>query len=149
MVTNQRIAITSPAGCWTYSQLLGASVKIKSLSVSSGLFGYDEDATYTISDIKFSLDQSGNSYAVILLDGISDKYFVWNDLEVVSLSTILYTQAICNKFCSGGSLCGYGLGSSWETETPTCIIDPEAYEDGDSLDGTDYGYTIEDGDVLG
>lgn len=102
-----KIAVTSPSGLWDYQNLIGASVRIKSLPIKSGIFNFDSDSTYQIEDIRFRVSRTGRSYASIKLGGIDSREFVWKDLEVIGLRMPLWSPAICGKFCAGNAICGY------------------------------------------
>ena len=79
--------MTSPVGTWEPSQLIGAKVKVKSMSLRSSLFGFDSDSIYVITDIGFRMSKLGKAYGVVYLDGFGTKEFVWKDLEILSLDT--------------------------------------------------------------
>lgn len=117
MKTSRFIATTSPSGLWKYAQLIGSSVKIKSLSVSSDLFGFDSDSLHTISDIGFRVNRYGKSFAVIKLADIPEREFVWKDLEIIGLKFCTYYPAVCGTFCSDWSICGYNI-----TSIPSSIV---------------------------
>jgi hypothetical protein len=109
---NRRIAVTSPAGNWDYYQLLGASVKVSSLSVSKSMFGYDETQTYLIKDIKIRINSFGQCFSSIYLEGI-DTPFVWKDLELVGLDLFMYPPSICSDcLLCGQAICGYEVDST-------------------------------------
>ena len=115
----KRIAITDPMGVWEYSQMIGATVHIKSLAVGRGFFAFDDTANYIIEDIKVRISNYGKCESSIYLKGIS-KPFAWKDLEVTGVDLSLYPPAICHKFCCGETLCGYGLDIPTEkTEVAT------------------------------
>lgn len=79
------IHITSPAGVWGYDDLIGATVRVKSSSVSSGLFSVDSSSEYRIKSISFGLDiDTGKLVTIIRLDGLDGEY-VWKDLELLKL----------------------------------------------------------------
>ena len=79
------IHITSPAGVWGYDDLIGAIVRVKSSSVSSGLFSVDSSSEYRIKSVRFRLDMdTGKLVTIIGLDGLDDEY-VWKDLELLRL----------------------------------------------------------------
>lgn len=79
------IHITSPAGVWGYEDLIGATVRVKSSSVSSGLFSVDSSSEYRIKSIRFRLDiDTGKLVTIIGLDGLDGEY-VWKDLELLRL----------------------------------------------------------------
>jgi hypothetical protein len=103
-----RVKVTSPSGLWDYQSLLGASVKIKSLSVKAG-FAYDGNSTYQIKSIGFRMSSIGKSYTVITLDGLPGKEFVWKDLEIIGLRIPMWKPAMCGMFCAGEAICGYGV----------------------------------------
>lgn len=115
MIRNTRnIAVTSPSGCWSMSQLLGAKVKISSLSTSSGLFSYDSNSLYTISDIKFRISKStGKAITSIYLNEIPQRTFAWKDLEIVSLGYGFCGESVVGCFTVGEMTCG--LNSISET----------------------------------
>lgn len=80
-----RIHLTSPAGVWGYDDLIGATVRVKSSSVSSGLFSVDSSSEYRIKSISFRLDiDTGKLVTIIGLDGLDGEY-VWKDLELLRL----------------------------------------------------------------
>ena len=103
--------ITSPAGVWDYSSLLGASVKIKSLPVKFG-FAFAADELYRIEDIGFRVSRNGQLYTAVRLAGVKDREFVWKDLEVVGLRMPIWSSAWCGLFCAGNALCGYTKSAS-------------------------------------
>lgn len=140
MKTTRFIALTSPAGLWTPRHLVGAVVRIKSTSVSSGLFGYDSESLYKIADIGFRISKTGKSFAVIRLEGITDREFTWKDLEILSITTNIYQRAVCGQFCVSNSLCGYRVSTGVE----------DTVEDGDNLTNRDEISTVpeDDGDLL-
>lgn len=143
-----RIRATSPLGLWKFAQLIGSSVKIKSLSVSSGPFGFSSDSLHTISDIGFRVNRFGKSFTVIRLADIPEREFTWKDLEIVGLKFCTYCPAICGTFCSDGSISGYnttstaanGNGNGIDTSSmrdklkELLIRDDLINEDGDTLD---------------
>lgn len=79
------IHLTSPAGVWGYDDLIGATVRVKSSSVSSGLFSVDSSSEYKVKSISFRLDiDTGKLVTIIGLDGLDGEY-VWKDLELLRL----------------------------------------------------------------
>ena len=65
------IHLTSPAGVWGYDDLIGAIVRVKSSSVSSGLFSVDSSSEYRIKSVRFRLDiDTGKLVTIIGLDGL-------------------------------------------------------------------------------
>lgn len=79
------IHLTSPAGVWGYEDLIGAIVRVKSSSVSSGLFSVDSSSEYRIKSVRFRLDiDTGKLVTIIGLDGLGGEY-VWKDLELLRL----------------------------------------------------------------
>lgn len=79
------IHITSPAGVWGYEDLIGATVRVKSRSIGSGLFSVDSSSEYKIKSINFRLDiDTGKLVTIIRLDGLDGEY-VWKDLELLKL----------------------------------------------------------------
>lgn len=113
-----RIKVTSPSGLWDYQSLLGASVKIKSLSVKSG-FAYDGNSTYLIKSIGFRMSSIGKSYTVVTLEGLPGKEFVWKDLEIIGLRMPMWKPAMCGMFCAGEVICGYGVIKDAEEKKKT------------------------------
>ncbi len=132
--------MTSPMGTWQPDQLIGAKVRVKSMSLRSSLFGFDSESIYTITGVGFRMSALGKAYGVVYLDGFGTKEFVWKDLEILSLDTTLYKKAICGQFCCGGSLCGWQI-------TPDDMYDDE-YDDGDNLTTPEENENGEDGDLL-
>ena len=79
------IHLTSPAGVWGYDDLIGAIVRVKSSSISSGLFSVDSSSEYRIKSVRFRLDiDTGKLVTIIGLDGLDGEY-VWKDLELLRL----------------------------------------------------------------
>lgn len=79
------IYITSPAGVWGYDDLIGATVRVKSRSISGGLFSVDSSSEYKVKSISFRLDiDTGKLVTIIGLDGLDGEY-VWKDLELLRL----------------------------------------------------------------
>lgn len=79
------IHITSPAGVWGYDDLIGATVRVKSRSIGSGLFSVDSSSEYKVKSISFRLDiDTGKLVTIIGLDGLDGEY-VWKDLELLRL----------------------------------------------------------------
>jgi hypothetical protein len=79
------IHITSPAGVWGYDDLIGATVRVKSRSISGGLFSVDSSSEYKVKSISFRLDiDTGKLVTIIGLDGLDGEY-VWKDLELLKL----------------------------------------------------------------
>lgn len=101
----RRIAVTSPMGNWSYIQLLGASVRIRSRKVSDP-FGYDSEKIYLVDNIKIRINSEGKCVTSIYLVGETSP-FMWKDLEIVGLDLTAYADAICGNVCSGQTLCGY------------------------------------------
>ena len=70
---------------WGYDDLIGATVRVKSSSVSSGLFSVDSSSEYRIKSVHFRLDiDTGKLVTIIRLDGLDGEY-VWKDLELLKL----------------------------------------------------------------
>lgn len=79
------IHLTSPAGVWGYEDLVGATVRVKSRSIGSGLFSVDSSSEYKVKSISFRLDiDTGKLVTIIGLDGLEGEY-VWKDLELLKL----------------------------------------------------------------
>lgn len=79
------IHLTSPAGVWGYEDLIGATVRVKSRSIGSGLFSVDSSSEYRIKSVRFRLDiDTGKLVTIIGLDGLDGEY-VWKDLELLRL----------------------------------------------------------------
>lgn len=147
MKTSRFISVQSPAGLWTPMQLIGATVKIKSTSVASGLFSFDAEDLYNIESIGLRMNARGKAYSVVTLKGVSGE-FLWKDLEVTGLTYFLYATALCGNFCCGMSLCGYDTTGGSEEDDYTKVVK----EDGDNLSTKDDPYNYvqdpEDGEVL-
>lgn len=123
---NRIIPVTSPSGIWDYTQLIGAIVKIKSLSISSGFFGFDSDQEHEIEDIGIRLNRFGKAYTSIKLKGI-DREFVWKDLEIVGVQYWLWNPAICGIPCCGYTICGYNTDLAETTATEETQIEEEKH----------------------
>ena len=83
MKLDKCISITSPLGLWEYRNLIGAKVKIGSLPIGYGLFGYDSEAIYVIEDIFVRMSKFGKSYAVVRLEG-EKRAFALKAFEILS-----------------------------------------------------------------
>lgn len=75
------IKVTSPMGLWKKQDLIGATVKLRSLSIF-GNFGLPTDSEYTIESIGVRIDECGKGSTSIKLEGQS-RIFAWNDLEIL------------------------------------------------------------------
>lgn len=134
MIRNTRnIAIQSPAGCWNYYQLIGAKVRVSSLSVASGLFSIDGDSIYTIKDIKFRMSRPGKAQASIYLNEISDRIFTWKDLEILSLGFGYNGYAIAGCAVCGEMICGLNVPGS-PKEPTTDLVPGDSPLDSNILD---------------
>lgn len=72
------------AGTWTYEDLKGAAVRIKSLPIANR-FGFRySDEPYEIDDIIFQVTQTGKTIVIVKLKG-TDCLFTFKDLEVLRL----------------------------------------------------------------
>ena len=96
----------SPYGIWDYTQLIRATVRIKSLSIISGIFSFDSDQEHEIEDIGIRINRFGKAYTSIKLKGIN-REFVWKDLELIGVKYWLWNPAICGIPCCGYTICGY------------------------------------------
>lgn len=147
MKTSRFVSVQDPAGLWTPMQLIGASVKIKSTSIASGLFSYDADSVYTIESIGLRMNHQGKAYSVVKLNEISGE-FSWKDLEVTGLSFYFYPKAICGEFCSGMTKCGYSVPGGREEDNYIKYVK----NDGDNLTLRNDPYTYiqeeDDGEIL-
>lgn len=73
-----------PDGIWDLSNMIGAKVKIASIS---GYFNYnvqDFSKTYTVVDIKFRVSLDGKAITLVYLDGITGT-FTLKDLEFITV----------------------------------------------------------------
>lgn len=73
---------TDPAGTWSYNDLLGSVVRIK--SVSPGM-KVEADKLCTIEDIVFRVSLDGKTITKVILAEYPEYYFTWKDLEVVNI----------------------------------------------------------------
>lgn len=133
MKTSRFISVQDPAGLWTPIQLIGASVKIKSTSIASGLFCFDAESTYIIDSIGLRVNRQGKAHSVVKLEGLSGE-FSWKDVEVTGLSFYFYAKPICGKFCSGMAKCGYALGDEDRNKSSNSELTLQDVSDGDILD---------------
>lgn len=70
---------TDPSGTWSYEDMIGSIVQIK--SVSPGM-KVEADKLCTIKDIIFRVSLDGKTITKIILQEYPDYYFTWKDLEV-------------------------------------------------------------------
>ena len=126
MNIQRTIPITSPQGVWDYYQLLGATVKISSLSVAGGMFGYDSDQEYQIEDIGMRVNKDGKMVTSIRLKGVK-RDFVWKDLDLTKVQFNLWKPAITGIPCCGYAKCGYKSDLATDSCNCNCngaILDP-------------------------
>ena len=113
--------IKDPSGCWSYEQLIGAKVSVKSLQVSNFFSCFDSSTICTIKDIYFRISLDGKTITIIELDQYPGKVFTWRDLEVVEIKNRSKHDALCGAFLSGQSICGNNVSkelSQDSTELP-------------------------------
>ena len=77
--------IVGPFGSWSYKDIIGAQVKVKSMPVSNFLKGFDADQVYTVKDIIFRVSMDGKTISVVILEENPDIFFTWKDLEVIGI----------------------------------------------------------------
>lgn len=106
-----------PCGVWDYSQLLGATVKISSMPIGSGLFGLDSEREYEVEDVGLRMNRFGKAVTVIKLKGV-DWEFTWKDLRVLGLPFWMWEPAIVGIPMVGRTLCGYNTDLALKTEEP-------------------------------
>lgn len=86
------------SGVWSYSDLIGAKVKIKSIPVFGRMGSYSGDIVHVIEDVIFRVDETGKTICVVKLENVEGD-FTFKDLEVTSLMPII-------PICSEESICG-------------------------------------------
>ena len=124
-MNHKLIAITDPSGNWEYKDLLGASVHIKSASISSGYFGASEKTVYTIESINFRVSLDGKCFTIISLKDLPGKTFTWKDLEIIELNF----PSICGLFVSGSMFCGNNPGCRRiPDQTSSCCSEGEVLD---------------------
>ena len=133
------IGVQSPAGVWNPSQLVGASVRIKSSSISSGLFNYDYEELHTIEGIGFRVNKIGKAYTIFKLKDVPGE-FPLRDIEIVGLSFYFRPIAECGEPKCGTTLCGWKVDKGWIEEDGDDLSEPSGIEvnvgeeDGEILD---------------
>lgn len=101
-----RTRVTDPAGIWNYSDLIGATVRISSISVANqnNMFGVDSSWHHTIEDIYFRVTTDGKTITIIRLKDMPDCIFTWKDIEVLNLDNC--EKSICGVCTCGQVICG-------------------------------------------
>lgn len=133
------IGVQSPAGVWNPSQLVGASVRIKSSPVSFCSFGHDSEEFHVVEGIGFRVNRIGKAYTVLKLKDVSGE-FPLRDLEIVGLSFYFRPIAECGEPKCGTTLCGWKVDKGWIEEDGDNLSKPEGIEvnageeDGEILD---------------
>ena len=102
----RKTRVTDPAGIWDYNNLIGATVRICSSSVSNfnNIFSHDSSTLHTISDVYFRVSTDGKAITIIKLSDLPEGIFTWKDLEVLNLKTP--GEAVCGFGCCGNIICG-------------------------------------------
>ena len=77
--------LVGPYGSWTLEELLGAHVRISSMSVSNFSKGFDCHQICTIKDINFRISNEGKAITIITLDQFPEYTFGWKDIEVIGI----------------------------------------------------------------
>lgn len=103
---NKKVRVKQPNGTWGYQSMVGAKVKVKSTAVTNFFSTFLASDTCTISDIYFQVSLDGKCITVIELAEQPGKFFTWKDLEIVELVNENLSDAICNFFVAGDSICG-------------------------------------------
>jgi hypothetical protein len=80
--TENRVALTNPAGVWSYENLIGAKVHVKSSSGWNGLFSEDENKSFEITEVKFKINLDGKIETVVKLSGKENVLYHLKDLEI-------------------------------------------------------------------
>lgn len=102
--------IKNPSGSWSYEQLIGAKVRIKSTGAVNGLFScFDSQGLSTVKDMVFRISTDGKTIPVVILSEYPDKVFIWRDLEVVELSNEYRYDSVCGGFNCGQTIAGYNV----------------------------------------
>lgn len=102
----RRTRVTDPAGIWDYTNLIGATVRVRSMSISNlnNIFAFDSTTLHIIEDIYFRITTDGKTITVIRLVDMPEYLFTWKDLEVIDLQYV--SKAVCGLSCCGQTLCG-------------------------------------------
>lgn len=106
----RRTRITDPAGVWNYKNMIGATARIKSMSVSNlnNIFAFDSTTLHVIEDIYFRVTTDGKVVTIIRLEDMPDCLFTWKDLEILNMKYI--SKAVCGQCLCDQARCG-GKGS--------------------------------------
>lgn len=73
---------TDPAGTWSYNDMIGSVVRIKSVPPGTPV---EAEKLCTISDIVFRVSLDGKTITKIILQEYPDYVFTWKDLEVITI----------------------------------------------------------------
>ena len=91
-------------GTWTYYDLIGARVRIKSLPVYNRLTSLSAGLEYEIEDLVFQVSETGKTICIVKLAGL-DANFTFKDLEMISLKpriTLCSEETITGKVVVNG-----------------------------------------------
>lgn len=117
---NRLVSVTDPSGVWNIESLIGSTVHIKSVSISTGFFGGSSGTDYTIEKIQFRISLDGKCFTIISLKELPGKTFTWKDLEIVRLYNTSNSPSVCGMCLCGTAICGITYGyDDVEIEGPT------------------------------
>lgn len=102
----KNLRIHGPSGCWEYGQIIGASVKIKSLAIGN-FFTHLGGTTGTVENIYFRISLDGKAITCIELKEFPGKVFTLKDLEFTDVNCSPLTPALCGEGKCGEVICGY------------------------------------------
>lgn len=80
------IPTTDPCGIWELKNMIGAKVKIKSVSGWNISGTADEDVLYTIEAIDFQINQDKLITAIVKLKEKAGKSYIFPDLEICQIA---------------------------------------------------------------
>lgn len=94
-------------GTWSYKDMRGSRVKLKSVSLSyKGTINKNSAFRYagmemTIKDIYFRVSTDGKIIPLFRMEEVTGKLFLGRDLELIEISKTPSDPRVCGKFVTG------------------------------------------------
>lgn len=83
----RRIEPNVPSGIIDIEKIIGAKVRVKSLTTQNYCgWKKNSDTIFTVESIKFRVSIDGKCYAILKLEGIEDRTFKLSDLVFIKLN---------------------------------------------------------------
>lgn len=95
-------------GTWNYKNIIGSTVALSSLPVSSAYSGerLSGSQNLTVENVVFRVSRDGKILPLYKLKGLNE-YYPSNLITVLSINPVPDKTSICGWILSGESMCGY------------------------------------------